>query len=82
MFGDFVMRRIAILLCLTGLVLANAGCIMVFGTEDLRPCKHVIVIDGEKYEVDLQTHRAKRIYTDKETTSEIVIETEVEGDDD
>ena len=76
------MRRIATLLCLAGVLLGNVGCIMVFGIEDLPPCRHVIVIDGEKYQVDLETHRAKRIDDDEETVSEIVIETEVEDDDD
>ena len=74
------MWRIATLLCLAGLVLGNVGCILVIGGSDLPPCKHKIVIDGEKYEVDWETHRAKRIDVDEETVSEIVIETEVEDD--
>jgi hypothetical protein len=80
LFGDITMRRTATLLCLAGLVLGNVGCILVIGASDLPPCKHKIVIDGEKYEVDWETRRAKRIDDDDETASEIVIETGVEGD--
>ncbi len=74
------MRRIATLLCLAGLVLGNVGCILVIGASDAPPCKHKIVIDGEKYEVDFETRRAKRIDANEETASGIVIETEVEDD--
>lgn len=74
------MRKTATLLCLAGLVLGNVGCILVIGASDVPPCRHKIVIDGEKYEVDFETRRAKRIDANEETASEIVIETGVEDD--
>lgn len=76
------MRRIATLLCLASLVLGNVGCIIVLGTKCLPPCKQVIVKDGEKYGVGSETHRAQRIDVDDETTTEVVVETEVEADRD